>query len=268
MKLYKTETDNILFTGDLHGDFEAINVAINGNDLDNCGIIFCGDIGLGFEKEEHYRLKFNHLTKNLKKRNIHLYFFRGNHDSKSFFDGEHFTEFEYIHVIPDYSVIQTPAGNILCVGGAISIDRNWRLSQMELYAVRYARYHSCTMDEARKLCKQLYWEDEANVYDEKELSNLDELNIKIDTVCTHSCPSFCCPITKDGIKEWTEYDEELEKDLNNERKACDMLLEFLKSHGHPIASWYYGHFHFHNTEIIDNIKYTLLDMVREKMDLV
>ena len=143
MKLYKIDTENVLFTGDLHGDFSVIATTINRYNLENCAIVVCGDIGIGFEKEEFYRQKFNHLTKTLKKKNIHLYMFRGNHDNKDFFDGEHFTEFEFIHIIPDYSVIQAPKRNILCIGGAISIDRTYRLQVMDKAAIDYMRWHKC-----------------------------------------------------------------------------------------------------------------------------
>lgn len=61
---------------------------------------------------------------------------------------------------------------------------------------------------------------------------------------------------------------DLNEDLDNERKSCDSILQYLKSNGHPIENWYYGHFHFNNTEVIDGIKYTLLDMSKTKMDLI
>lgn len=268
MKLYKIDTDSILFTGDLHGEFSSINVSINTYNLDNCAIVICGDIGLGFEKEEYYVQTFKHITKTLKKKNIHIYMFRGNHDSKEYFDGEHFTDFEYIHVIPDYSVIQTPTRNILCVGGATSIDRTYRKQNMDILAVKYMRWHNCSWDEAYKNSQKLYWKNEAIVYDENELNKLDELGIQIDTVCTHTSPSFCPPLTKVGIQSWLEIDPQLSEDLTIERKVCDDILDYLEKHNHPLTNWYYGHFHFHAVEIIDNVKYTLLDMAKTKMDLI
>ena len=68
MKLYKIDTENVLFTGDLHGEFSVITVTINRYNLENCAIVVCGDIGIGFEKKEKYRQKFNPLTKKLKKK--------------------------------------------------------------------------------------------------------------------------------------------------------------------------------------------------------
>lgn len=268
MKLYKIDTENVLFTGDLHGEFSVINTTINRYNLENCVIVVCGDIGIGFEKEDYYIQKFNHLSKTLKKKNIHLYMFRGNHDNKDFFDGEHFTEFEFIHIIPDYSVLQTPTRNILCVGGATSIDRKYRSLLMDNAAIDYMRWHNCGWDEAYKNSKQFYWDNEAIIFDESELTSIDKLGIKIDTICTHTAPTFCEPLTKNGIQSWLKVDKGLEEDLDKERKTCDEILNWLVQNEHPITNWYYGHFHFHSSTVHNDIRFTLLDMAREKMDLI
>lgn len=268
MVTYNINTNNIYFAGDLHGEFKTINVTINRYNLDNCAIIICGDIGIGFEKEEYYNQTFNHISKTLQKRNIHIYMFRGNHDNKDYFDGKHFTEFEYIHVIPDYSVIVSPNRNILCVGGAISIDRTWRKMNMEKAQIKYMKHHNCDWSEAEKNAQQLYWENEPIVFDKELLDEIDASGIKINTICTHTAPTFCQPLTKNGIEGWVMADNKLTEDLERERKTCDDILLYLIKNEHPIESWYYGHFHFKNVEVIDDIKYTLLDMSRDLMNIV
>ena len=60
MKLYEIDTENVLFTGDLHGEFSVISTTINKYNLEHYAIVACGDIGIGFEKEEFYRQKVNH----------------------------------------------------------------------------------------------------------------------------------------------------------------------------------------------------------------
>lgn len=251
-----------------YGEFKIINVTINRYNLDNCAIVICGDIGIGFEKEEYYNQTFKHLTKTLQKRNIHLYMFRGNHDNKDYFDGKHFIEFEYIHIIPDYSIIMSPTRNILCIGGATSIDRTWRKNNMEKLQIKYMKHHNCGWDEAEKNAQQLYWENEPIIFDKEALDEIDKSRIKIDTICTHTAPTFCQPLIKNGIEGWLEVDDKLGEDLENERKTCDDILFYLVHNEHPIKYWYYGHFHFSNVEIIDDIKYTLLDMARDTMNLV
>lgn len=268
MKRYSIETENIYFAGDLHGEFHAISYTINKYNLQSCAIIICGDIGIGFEKEEYYNQIFNKLTKTLTKRNIHLFLFRGNHDDKNYFDGEHFLNFQYIHIMPDYSVITSNSRNILCIGGATSIDRRWRKETMKLYEIDYMKHHSCNWAEAEEKSKKLYWENEPILFNINELKKLSTNNINIDTICTHTAPSFCFPVTKNNLQNWLLSDPSLNGDLKEERKICDTILNFLNENNHSIQNWYYGHFHYHNVEIIDDIKYTLLDMVRNnKIDL-
>ena len=164
--------------------------------------------------------------------------------------------------IPDYSVIQTPNHNILCVGGAVSVDRTYRFALQESNAAKYAKYHKCSINEAKKLCKQVYWENEKCEYNEKMLNELKLNNIKIDIVCTHTGPSFIKPFDNSNIEYWLLKDETLENETNEERKSIDKIYNKLKEDNHPINYWFYGHFHFHNSEYVGNTKFTMLDMWR------
>lgn len=268
MKLYRLENDNILFTGDIHGGFMLIPNSVNMYGITDASIVVCGDIGLGFEKEGHYTNVFSKMEKRLAKDNVNLYMFRGNHDSREYFDGEHFKQFAHIHVIPDYSVLQSPSRNILCVGGAISIDRLLRKKKMEENAAKYTRYHGCNFHQVLNKILRCYWEDEGVEYNEAELDAITDSGIAIDTVCTHTAPSFCYPQTKIGVQSWLEFDEDLSADLDGERGACDKLFAYLKEKKHPLSNWYYAHFHAATVEIIDGVKYTLLDMARATCKLI
>lgn len=151
--------------------------------------------------------------------------------------------------IPDYSVIQVAGKTVLCVGGAISIDREYRKMQMWLAKLK-----------GRKVLNS-YLEDEQARYEPDILADIYSKGIRIDTVITHTAPSFCMPITKSGIEGWLVKDIALSDDLDNERKAMDNLYEYLKSDGHPLSIWIYGHFHSSNTEYISGIKFQLLDIM-------
>ena len=164
--------------------------------------------------------------------------------------------------IPDYSVLQTPTHNILCIGGAISIDRTYRQLVLKENALKYSIYHGCTTNEAEKLCQQVYWEDEPCYYDEEKLSQLKLNNINIDIVCTHTCPSFTKPFGKENIGYWLSKDENLERDIDNEREVMDKVYNKLKTDGHSLDMWFYGHFHYHNVQFVDNTKFVMLDMYR------
>jgi hypothetical protein len=109
------------------------------------------------------------------------------------------------------------------------------------------------------------------VYDESELEHLKDNGLMIDVVCTHTCPSFCKPVTKDGIEDCLNKDPYLEDDINRERGDMDKIHLKLMSDGHPLKKWVYGHFHNHNNEIIEGVEYIMLDMFRyenNKFDMI
>lgn len=217
--------------------------------------------GRKFTKEEYNGKVFCLTTKlsNFLAENNGKIYFTGN--CPQYFDGKKINR-KYFKAIPDYTVIQTPIYNILCIGGATSIDRQYRLEVTKQTALKYAKYHNCSISEAEKLCRQCYWEDESPKYNEEALNELKARDIKVDIVATHTCPSFCKPLTKDGIQYWLQNDPTLEKTVNDERKVMDKVYNKLISDGHPLQKWFYGHYHWHNQEYIDGVQYITLDMYR------
>ena len=76
--------------------------------------------------------------------------------------------------VPDYSVLRFRQRTILCVGGAISIDRRFRLSRMRFD------------QEKEKNVRKLYWEQEAPYYNANELMQIRAEGLRVDTVITHT----------------------------------------------------------------------------------
>ena len=128
------------------------------------------------------------------------------------------------------------------------------------------RIHAFSEKLAKEKVGENYWENEQIVYAPERLNQLTENGINVDIVCTHTAPSFCKPFDKENIQEWLLCDKELSKDLDLERKNADLIYKHLKNDGHPLKEWVYAHFHFHNTEVIDNVKFTLLDMFRHEIN--
>ncbi|MBQ0142069.1 MAG: serine/threonine protein phosphatase, partial [Prevotellaceae bacterium] len=150
---------------------------------------------------------------------------RGNHDDPSYFT-EQKIHHERFRTISDYSVVNACGHQILCVGGAISIDRSFRLAEMRRHPE-----------------KQYYWQNEPTYYDATMLNEITSSNIHIDTVITHTAPSFCELQTKNGLMSWAANDPNLLQDCDNEREQMDMLFTHLKQDKHPVTHWFYGHFH-------------------------
>jgi hypothetical protein len=100
------------------------NYGIYSNSL----FIIAGDCGLGFNKQKYYDDIFEKFNKILSYNNTFIIFVRGNHDDPEYFDGKRIN-LSNIKAVPDYSVITAHDKNILCVGGAISLDRTWRIKK-------------------------------------------------------------------------------------------------------------------------------------------
>ena len=237
-----TDFDSIVGIGDIHGAFrQIVNKACDQYKLTNSLLICCGDFGMGFYKENFYRNEFKRLNIKLKKSNNILIALRGNHDDPQYFRDNYI--YSNIKLLKDYSVITTPDKTLLLVGGAISVDRVNRLE-----AERSNGY------------KQ-YWPDESFAYNQKKLEQIHaKFNKQITHVFTHSCPDFCQPRTKEGIKYWLDLDPGLETDCSLERHNHALLYNNLIENGQPISQWSYGHFHFSKFEYIHSVKFQLLDI--------
>ena len=105
------------------------------------------------------------------------------------------------------------------------------------------------------------------VYDADKLNELKENGITIDYVISHTSPSFCFKIGVKGIESWIDADENLFNDLRKERQAMDNIYEHLIKDGHPLKKWVYGHFHAHNDEMINNIRFITLQNIEYSVDI-
>lgn len=261
VNIFSVDKPNVCFVGDIHGEFKQLKGLMIHTDFKDTAYIIAGDCGLGFHDKHYYSNIFNKLTKIASKRNCEFIFIRGNHDDKTFFDKQ-LIHRKCFKTIPDYSVLQTPTHNILCIGGAISIDRLYRKELFRKNVLTYSLYHRCSINEAEKSCPKVYWENEGCYLDEEKLSQLKLNDVNIDIVCTHTAPSFVKPFGKLEITSWLQRDDKLGNDIDNERLIMDDIYNRLKEDGHKLDLWVYGHFHFHNTQIVDNTKFVMLDMYR------
>ncbi len=243
---------NLVVCGDIHGEFPTLVHNINRLGIENSVIIVAGDCGIGFEKWEHYPQLYGKLRKSLDKSNNLLLFVRGNHDDPAYFNGDRI-DYARMKCIPDYSVVKVPGRNVLCVGGATSIDRKHRMEAMWLEEVW-----------RRRPVRPTYWENETPVFYEFALAEIAAGGIKIDCVVTHTCPSFCYPQSKKGIEGWLAEDDTLAADLDSERAVMNRLHERLLADGHPVRDWFYAHFHDSHTEFIGDIRFALLGIMELK----
>ena len=219
---------DVILVGDIHGKFRELNFKIHKQYVITQSLIIqLGDFGVGFHADAYYMTEFNKLNKELAKYGNTLLAFRGNHDDPQWFDGR--IDMSNLKLIPDYTVIETDKGNVLCIGGEASVDYKYRLKHQEI----------------------TWWADELVVFDEEKLHNLP----KIDYVCTHGMPEGTYPIIK-----YIGEDTEVTKYAGLSRRELSMIWQYLTNNEHPIKKWYAGHYHESHKENILGIEFNILDV--------
>ncbi|MBO7098549.1 MAG: metallophosphoesterase [Bacteroidaceae bacterium] len=241
---------NIVVSGDIHGDIAPlVNKCCVQYGMTDTLIIVAGDCGFGFERPGYYEAVYKRCSNILSNRNCWLAFVRGNHDNPAYFNTRPIKHRRWM-TLPDYTVIKACGHTILCVGGATSIDRAWRMD-----AKQY-RLHR----EDAPFMPNVYWPNEQPVYDEKKLDVINE-KCAIDTVITHTSPSFCELSSHFALEDWAMHDDRLMEDVKHERKVMDDLYNYLYIKCHPVSYWYYGHFHESWHAKIDDVKFHMLDIM-------
>lgn len=196
--------------GDIHGDFQTFQSVIK--HLNDTVIIVAGDCGFGFEQIKYIvRMRKKQWDAFLEKRNLYVFFLRGNHDNPNWFDptSSFNTDLstERFCLIPDYTIIQIDETKILCVGGGVSIDKDWRT-------------YGKTM-----------WYGE-NI----SLKGHYLPNKKIDILVTHAVDIRMLSMAfKDNRRTFSE---EIQKELNEEGEICRALYLIYKP-----KLWLHGHHH-------------------------
>lgn len=247
------DSKSVYVVGDIHGEWALLKYKIKECGITDAIIIIAGDCGIGFEKPQYYKDIYNSMRVQLKKANVILLCVRGNHDDPSYYDGNAINE-PYFKAIPDYSIITVGDNeyNILCVGGATSIDRMYRIS-----------YDAARLEYSLSKTKS-YWENESPVYSQETLDEMFSDGVRINAVVTHSSPKFAPLLNKENIENWLIDDPTLEIDINNEREIITKIYNHLViKDKHNISSWMYGHFHCHEAFTSnEGVNFMMLDRVR------
>lgn len=246
------DAKQIVVCGDIHGDFNLlVHKMCVTYDMHDTLLIVAGDCGFGFETKGYYDNIFRRNSGRMNSYNNWIVFVRGNHDNPAYFDGKVFAHKRFL-AVPDYSVIDACGHQVLCIGGAISTDRRYRKEWQ-----KNPKHH---IDRSYALVPNVYWENEAPVYNKELLGKIGN-HYQIDSVVTHSAPSFCELLNKNGLDDWAQQDKSLLSDVAHERMTMDNIYEKLKAMKMPFSKWYYGHFHQSHHESIDGILFFMLDIM-------
>lgn len=214
----------IYITGDTHRDFSRLD-GLNFNDDDI--LIVLGDAGINYYlNDEDIRFK-----KYLKRYNVKLFCIRGNHEERpenitsykevDMFGGKVFIEDAYPNLIfaKDGEVYNIDGKSVLVIGGAYSVDKNYRL----MYGHKWFKDEQLSQDEMD------------NIY--------EKVNGKhFDIVLSHTCPYKYEPIEvfMSGI------------DQSKVDKSMEYFLDKIEGSIH-YDKWYCGH--YHTEKIVDKLEF-------------
>lgn len=221
------DKEQIIFVGDVHGKFSTLEHYLHDRyKIENSIIIICGDFGIGFNKHNYYIDELNNkLNNKLLKFNNHLIVVRGNHDDPKYFNNSN--EFgSNIILVKDYSIININGYNILCLGGAISVDRRYRI-------------------------KDKTWrKDEKFILNKELLSTISN----IDYIVSHTSPQYVFPYIPYIDDEYPILTHELARERLDMNEAYDIL-----SKNNNISKWFYGHFHSNQKSQYNNTRFYCLN---------
>lgn len=243
----------LFYLGDIHGNFNLISNYIDKFSITDAHIIQVGDFGVGFKTELKEKRELEMYHHKLVKNNVTVWAFRGNHDFKPYFDNDPFG-FSNIKLIPDYTILELCGKRILCVGGAVSVDRLPRMTSRQ--GDVFENNKSWVGFEHKG--GESWWHDEVFVLDVDKVTSMRD----IDIVLTHTAPVYCPPDNTFGfgrlVDNFATYDDKLKSDLMFERQQMSELFHLLRLNGNSPSKHYYGHFHFSDSITMDGCVHRVL----------
>ena len=243
--------NKLLICGDIHGKLRELVWKLKEQyNLSNTNVIIAGDFGVGFGGPNSMDVLYEKVFKKLEDSNITIYAVRGNHDDPSWFTGER--DYERLKFLKDYETININNLDILPIGGAISLDKDWRIKENE--------------KEERKGSNKKYW------WPDEDITRLDDISIlpkKVDIIVSHEAPKMFQPIILRGNSQTLDSYENVLSD----RKYLDTIAEQVNA-----RYWFFGHYHNHYSGSIGQMMYRglseleLYDVTRlaeiKKLDIV
>lgn len=244
IKTIKLNESPLVFWGDNHGDWRSLVQFIEDSKPKNRkkNVIQVGDMGMGMRSYELQKILLDELNIFLQKHKSILYAIRGNHDDPNFFNGFYKLGYSNIIFIEDYTVLKHSKATVLCIGGALSIDRSKRKTDNILLSNMQKDYRS-------------WFKNEKFIYDEPKIDYIHK-NFDIDIIVTHSAPESFEPVgINDFVRSWAREDDKA-RTLQERTQGVDLLLELAherKLHEKLLLKflftkcpkyWFYGHFHF------------------------
>ena len=192
-------------------------------------IFVIGSCGLTSNSVTKYIKLLKEYNKILAYNNTYVIFIRGENDNPLLFDNETIN-LSNIKAVADYTVVKIRNKNILCIGGATTIERAWKLKHME-YVNR--------LNPNRKF--DMFCGDTSPKLDNDKLNKaINDCNNSIDYVFTCTAPSFCQSSELINIEDWEESDEKIRSDLKKDKLIMTSIFSSIISTCNTPEIWVYN----------------------------
>lgn len=181
--------------------------------LDDSSVIVVGNFGFNDLTIGDFLRELEELNNLLVFSKTTIYFVRNYLDDAKFFNCEDAFNFSNIIFVADYSVIETPFGNLLCVGGCTTADRKWRQTEQE---------------HLRKFnpLKVMFSDNDGFVYNEEVLNELNKNKIKIHGLISVASPLNTSLTSLKSAKSCI-LDEETNELIKTQSSLLDKLVNDL-----------------------------------------
>lgn len=121
------DIERIYVFGGLNDTFTDITLRIMEEGFSNSVIIAIGNKNFTVYDFNMIKEKFEESNSYFASNNINLFIIRGNDLDPMIFENK-LINFSNIKAISDYSLIKAKNKNILCIGGSISYNRDWKIT--------------------------------------------------------------------------------------------------------------------------------------------
>lgn len=216
---------SVIICGDIHGEFKTLLYNLRRYRIEDSIIIMAGDVGLGFCKPSYYDQLYEYIKPKLESSNNIILAVRGNHDDPDYYNGSLRLNYPNLKSIPDYSIISTDNHDILCIGGAYSVDKEDRIK-----------------DDSKRIkvgsSRRSWWSNELPYIDVEVLSDED-----YDVIVSHCSPSCSFPHIMNAA--------------DPDRRIMDEIKRLADG---KVSKWFYGHYHDSCFEYLDGIEFNLLNI--------
>jgi len=130
-------------------------------------------------------------------------------------------DFDKVILVPDFTIVTVGNFNVLCIGGSITNNRQWKKNNIRRKSV-------------------IYFEDEAPYFDDDAVNEMcQDKDMRIHIIVSNMSPTFIGEDVYTFIGKWAENDKTLFDDVMNAKLKFDTMLQMFRKNNKLPYIWSY-----------------------------